>query len=206
MRRLELIFLHSASADGYRNIVTLVPTRWRVGLRSAGVACALRRAYITACWVDTKQEALRVLMSAISLLLNLAWIVCGGLWMAVGWVIAGVIMAFTIVGLPWARAAINIASYTLLPFGQTAVSRAAYYGREDVGTGPMGALGNLIWLVLAGWWLALGHLVTALLLTITIIGIPFAWAHLKLAGLALWPIGKVIVPVDASPLPYSRRN
>jgi uncharacterized membrane protein YccF (DUF307 family) len=145
-------------------------------------------------------------MSAISLLLNLAWIVCGGLWMAVGWVIAGVIMAFTIVGLPWARAAINIASYTLLSFGQTAVSRAAYYGREDVGTGPMGALGNLIWLVLAGWWLALGHLVTALLLTITIIGIPFAWAHLKLAGLALWPIGKVIVPIDASPLPYSRRN
>jgi uncharacterized membrane protein YccF (DUF307 family) len=145
-------------------------------------------------------------MSAISLLLNLAWIVCGGLWMAVGWVIAGVIMAVTIVGLPWARAAINIAAYTLLPFGQTAVSRAAYYGREDVGTGPLGALGNLIWLVLAGWWLALGHLVTALLLTVTIIGIPFAWAHLKLAGLALWPIGKVIVPIDASPLPYSRRN
>ena len=61
-------------------------------------------------------------------------------------------------------------------------------------TGPLGLIGNLIWLVLAGWWLALGHVVTAIALAITIIGLPFAWAHLKLAGIALWPIGKVIVP------------
>jgi uncharacterized membrane protein YccF (DUF307 family) len=144
-------------------------------------------------------------MSAISLLLNLAWIVCGGLWMAIGWVIAGVIMAVTIIGLPWARAAFNIATYTLLPFGQKAVSRAAHSGQEDIGTGPLGVLGNLIWLVLAGWWLALGHLATAIILAVTIIGIPFAWAHVKLAGLALWPIGKVIVPADDAPLQYSRR-
>ncbi|MBI1201814.1 MAG: YccF domain-containing protein [Rhodopseudomonas sp.] len=133
-------------------------------------------------------------MSPIALLLNVLWIVCGGVWMAVGWVIAAVIMAITIVGLPWAKASLNIAVYTLLPFGQKAVSRADYLGREDIGTGPFGLLGNIIWFVLAGWWLALGHLITAVLLAVTIIGIPFAWAHLKLAGIALWPIGKEIVP------------
>jgi uncharacterized membrane protein YccF (DUF307 family) len=133
-------------------------------------------------------------MSEVSLLLNVLWIVLGGLWMAVGWVIAAVIMAITIVGLPWARSALTIAAYTLLPFGQRVVSRAEYTGREDLGTGPLGLIGNLIWLVLAGWWLALGHIITAVVLAVTIIGIPFAWAHLKLAGLALWPIGKMVVP------------
>jgi uncharacterized membrane protein YccF (DUF307 family) len=141
-------------------------------------------------------------MSFLSLLLNVLWIVFGGLWMAVGWVIAAIVMAITIIGLPWARAAANIALYTLLPFGQKAVSRTAHTGREDIGTGPLGLLGNFIWLVLAGWWLALGHLLTAILLAVTIIGIPFAWAHLKLAGLALWPIGKMIVPADDAPLRY----
>jgi uncharacterized membrane protein YccF (DUF307 family) len=125
--------------------------------------------------------------------------------MALGWLIAGVIMAITIVGLPWARAAITIAAYTFLPFGQKAVSRASYTGREDVGTGPLGAIGNIIWLVLAGWWLAIAHLLTAFLLAITIIGIPFAWAHLKLAGLALWPIGMIIVPAEDPRPAYGRR-
>ena len=144
-------------------------------------------------------------MSPLSLLLNLLWIVFGGLWMAVGWVIAAVLIAITIIGLPWTRAAFNIASYTLLPFGQKAVSRAAYSGGEDMGTGPLGVLGNLVWLVLAGWWLALGHLITVIILAVTIIGIPFAWAHLKLAGIALWPIGKMIVPAEDAPLQYPRR-
>jgi uncharacterized membrane protein YccF (DUF307 family) len=133
-------------------------------------------------------------MSPVSLLLNLIWIVFGGLWMAAGWIIAAVVMAITIIGLPWTRAAFNIAAYTLLPFGQKAVSRAEYIGQHDLGTGPLGVLGNVLWLVLAGWWLALGHLITAIMLAITIIGIPFAWAHVKLAGLALWPIGKIVVP------------
>ena len=133
-------------------------------------------------------------MSPVSLFLNILWIVLGGLWMALAWAVAAVLMAITIVGLPWTRAAFNIASYTLLPFGQKAVSRAEYSGSKDVGTGPLGFLGNIVWLVLAGWWLALGHLITAVLLAVTIIGIPFAWAHLKLAGIALWPIGKIIVP------------
>ena len=144
-------------------------------------------------------------MSFLSFLLNVLWILFGGLWMAVGWVVAAIVMAITIVGLPWARAAFNIALYTLLPFGQKAVSRTEHTGREDIGTGPLGVIGNIIWLVLAGWWLALGHLITAILLAVTIIGIPFAWAHLKLAGLALWPIGKVIVPADDAPLRYPRR-
>ena len=133
-------------------------------------------------------------MTAMALLLNILWILFGGLYMAFGWLVASIIMVITIVGIPWSRAAFNIAAYTLLPFGQRAVSRSHHFGREDVGTSPFGMIGNIVWFVLAGWWLALGHLITAVLLAITIIGIPFAWAHLKLAGLALWPIGKVIVP------------
>jgi uncharacterized membrane protein YccF (DUF307 family) len=74
-------------------------------------------------------------MSPFSFLLNLLWILFGGLWMAAGWVIAAILMAITIIGLPWTRAAFNIAAYTLLPFGQKVVSRAVYFGREDIGTG-----------------------------------------------------------------------
>jgi uncharacterized membrane protein YccF (DUF307 family) len=133
-------------------------------------------------------------MQPLSILLNILWILIGGAWMAVAWLIAAIIMAITIIGLPWARAAFNIAAYTLLPFGSRAVRRDELTGIGDIGTGPLGLLGNLIWLILAGWWLALGHVITAVLLAITIIGLPFAWAHLKLAGIALWPIGKAIVP------------
>src|SRR5271170_3864329 len=100
-------------------------------------------------------------MPLVSLVLNVLWIVFGGLWMAAAWVIAAIIMAITIIGLPWAWSAFNIASYALLPFGRKAVSRAEYLGSGDIGTGPFGLLGNMIWLVFAGWWLALGHLVTA---------------------------------------------
>ncbi|HXO90031.1 MAG TPA: YccF domain-containing protein [Stellaceae bacterium] len=135
-------------------------------------------------------------MPLLRLLLNILWIVTGGIWMAAGWLLAAVIMAITIIGLPWARAAFNIALYTFLPFGQRAVSRAEYTGSDDIGTGPLGVLGNIIWLILAGWWLALGHLITAIPLAITLFGLPFAWAHLKLAGIALWPIGKMIVPIE----------
>ena len=125
-------------------------------------------------------------MSPISVILNLLWIIFGGLWMAAGWMIAAAVMAITVIGLPWTRAAFNMAVYTLLPFGQQAVSRVDL-GQNDLGTGPLGIVGNVLWLVLAGWWLALAHLITAIMLAITIVGIPFAWAHVKLAGLALWP-------------------
>ena len=135
-------------------------------------------------------------MPVTSLLLNIVWIVFGGLWMAAGWLIAALIMAITIIGLPWTRAALEIATYTLLPFGQTVVPREIYTGHAGIGSGPLGLVGNVIWLVLAGWWLALGHLVTAIMLAITVIGLPFAWAHLKLAGISLWPIGKSVVTRD----------
>ncbi len=144
-------------------------------------------------------------MSPLSLLLNILWVVTGGIWMAIAWLVAAVIMAITIVGLPWARAAVSIASYTFLPFGRVALARDEVAGADDLGTGPLGVVGNLIWLVLAGWWLALGHVITAVALAVTIIGIPFAWAHLKLALLSLWPIGRTIVSVEEAEVLRGRR-
>jgi len=135
-------------------------------------------------------------MGLIRLVLNVLWIVLGGIWMALAWVLAGLLMIVTIVGIPWAWSAFTIARYTLLPFGYRAVRRDYLSGQEDIGTGALGTIGNLIWLVLAGWWLALGHLIAAVALAVTIIGIPFAWAHLKLAVIALWPIGMTIIPED----------
>src|ERR1700743_554734 len=88
-------------------------------------------------------------MPAVSIILNVLWILFGGLWMAAAWMLAAIIMAITIIGLPWSRAAFNIAAYTLLPFGQRAVSRDTYSGRGDIGTGALGVIGNIIWLVLA---------------------------------------------------------
>ena len=135
-------------------------------------------------------------MPELRLLLNILWVFTGGLWMAAAWLIGAFFMALTIIGLPWTRAAFNIALSTFLPFGHRAVSRARFTGQEDIGTGPLGVLGNLIWLMLAGWWLAILHLIHAAALAITIIGIPFAWAHIKLAAIALWPIGRMIVTVE----------
>ena len=135
-------------------------------------------------------------MGLIRLVLNVLWLVLGGIWMALAWLLAGLLMVITIIGIPWARSAFMIARYTLLPFGYRAVRRDALTGQEDIGTGALGMLGNIIWLVFAGWWLALGHLIAAVALAVTIIGIPFAWAHLKLALIALWPIGMTIVPED----------
>jgi uncharacterized membrane protein YccF (DUF307 family) len=125
-------------------------------------------------------------MSPLSLVLNILWLVCGGLAAAFAWLIAAGLMAITIIGLPWAFGALRIALYTLLPFGQEMRSR------PDAGL--LSTLGNIVWFVLAGWWLAIIHLVLALALAITIIGLPFAWAHLKLAGASLFPLGKEIVP------------
>jgi len=91
-------------------------------------------------------------MSVLNLILNIIWVLTGGLWMAVAWLIAAVIIAITIIGIPWARATFNIANYTLLPFGRVALSREQIQRHGDIGTRPLGA--NLIWLLLAGWWLA----------------------------------------------------
>ncbi|WP_425411180.1 YccF domain-containing protein [Hyphococcus sp.] len=130
-------------------------------------------------------------MSPIALILNIIWLALGGALAAIGWFIAALFMVITIIGIPWARAAFDNGVYTLWPFGAKPLARDRLYG-EDIGTGPLGFLGNIIWLVLAGWWLALGHVFAAIGLAITIIGLPFAWAHLKLAGFALWPIGRTL--------------
>lgn len=125
-------------------------------------------------------------MPFLSLLLNILWLLFGGLEAALAWLVAAGLMAITIIGLPWSIAALRIALYTLLPFGHEMRSRPD--------AGPLSVLGNIVWFVLAGWWLAIVHLLLALALAITIIGLPFAWAHLKLAGASLAPVGKEIVP------------
>jgi len=130
---------------------------------------------------------------AMSLILNIIWVVLGGFIMAVLWFLAGLVAAITIVGLPWARACFNIALFSLWPFGREAVSRETLTGREDLGTGPLGFIGNVIWFLFLGVWLAIGHVFAAVANAVTIIGIPFAWQHLKLAGMSLAPIGITIV-------------
>ncbi|MCX9154999.1 YccF domain-containing protein [Niveibacterium sp. 24ML] len=127
---------------------------------------------------------------------NVLWLIFGGLWMALGWFLAGAICFITIIGIPWGRACFVIGQLALLPFGNDVVDRRVVTQQADIGTGVPGVIGNLLWFVFAGWWLALGHLCSALLCFITIIGIPFGLQHLKLAGLALAPIGKTVVPLD----------
>jgi len=107
-------------------------------------------------------------------------------------------MFISIIGIPWGRAAFNIAVYTFFPFGNEAISRYELTGREDIGTGPLGLIGNVIWFVLAGIWLAIGHLIAGVLCFVTIIGIPFGWAHFKLVEISLAPIGKVIVSKEVA--------
>ena len=131
----------------------------------------------------------------ISALLNVLWVVLGGLVMALGWWLAGLVCAITIVGLPWARSCFVICSFSLWPFGQEAMSRRELQWRSDLGTGPLGLLGNVIWFLLAGWWLAIGHLTSALACFVTIVGIPFGVQHIKLALIALAPVGMTVVPM-----------
>jgi uncharacterized membrane protein YccF (DUF307 family) len=133
----------------------------------------------------------------VNLILNLLWFILGGFWMGLAWLLAAVIMVITIVGIPWAGAALKVASFSFWPFGRVAVDRQMLTGRADLGTGGIGVIGNVIWFLLAGWWLALGHLAAAVACAVTIIGIPFAVQHVKLAILALAPIGQEIIPTDA---------
>jgi uncharacterized membrane protein YccF (DUF307 family) len=135
----------------------------------------------------------------LAIALNLLWLVLGGGFVAgLLWVLAALLMFISIVGIPWGRAAFTIAFFTFWPFGMEAVSRRDLQGSEDIGTGPLGFVGNVIWFVLAGWWLALAHLVAGVMLCFTLIGIPFGIAHFKLAGLSLAPIGKEIVPKEVA--------
>jgi uncharacterized membrane protein YccF (DUF307 family) len=132
-------------------------------------------------------------------LLNILWNVPGlGFVAAFLWALAGCVMAVTIIGLPWAKACFTMANYTLAPFGRELVSRRDATGRESVGTGGLGLLANVIWFLVAGLWLMIAHVAAACICAITIIGIPFAWAHLKLAAAAIAPVGKVVVPADVA--------
>ena len=124
---------------------------------------------------------------------NILWLIFGGFLMGLGWWLAGLIAAVTIVGLPWAKACFVIGQFAFLPFGKEAVNRKALTQQDDIGTGALGLVGNVIWFVVAGWWLAVGHLCSALACFVTIIGIPFGIQHIKLALIALAPIGKTIV-------------
>ncbi len=126
---------------------------------------------------------------------NVIWFLFGGVVMGLGWWLAGLVAALTIIGIPWARACFVIGTFSFWPFGKEAISRAELKGKGDLGTGPLGFVGNVIWFLLAGWWLAVGHLVSALACFISIIGIPFGLQHLKLALIALAPIGLAVVPI-----------
>ena len=127
---------------------------------------------------------------------NIIWFVCGGIWSGLLWYLAGVLCAISIIGLPWARACFLLGGFTLWPFGRELVDRKALTGRDDIGTGVLGLLGNILWFVTVGWSLAVAHLAGALACALTIIGIPFAVQHLKLAIASIAPIGKEVVTLS----------
>jgi uncharacterized membrane protein YccF (DUF307 family) len=120
--------------------------------------------------------------------LNIIWFVLAGLWMALGYLLAALVMFLLIITIPFGLQALKLASFALWPFGRTLVKR------QSAGVPSM--IGNLIWLVLAGWWLALGHLITGLLLCLTVIGIPLGLGNLKLIPVSLLPFGREIVPIE----------
>ena len=127
-----------------------------------------------------------------ALLLNILWFILGGWLSGLLWLFGGLVLAVTIVGLPYTAAAWRIAGFAAWPFGREIVSREDL-GQSDLGTGPLGLVLNILWFVLAGWYLALSHLLIAAAEAVTIIGIPFAFKDLQLAMFALAPIGRTVV-------------
>ena len=126
-------------------------------------------------------------------ILNVIWLILAGFWLAISYALAGIVMFILIITIPFSLQAFKLASYSLWPFGRTVVRRP--------GAGAGSVLGNVIWVLLAGWWLALEHLVTGILLAITIIGLPLAVANFKLIPVALVPFGREIVPADQAMTP-----
>ncbi|MGH7630082.1 MAG: YccF domain-containing protein [Gemmatimonadales bacterium] len=122
------------------------------------------------------------------LILNLIWLVLCGFWMAIGYVLAGILCCVLIITIPFGLASFRIANYALWPFGRTIEPR--------VDAGAPSVIGNIIWIVFAGWWLAIGHIVTGIALCVTIIGIPLGIANFKMIPVSLVPLGARIVPVD----------
>src|SRR5215475_5164990 len=120
-------------------------------------------------------------------ILNVIWLVFEGFWMAIAYLIAGVLCCVLIITIPFGIASFRIAGYVLWPFGRT-VER-----RPDAGVGS--ALGNILWLVLFGWWLAVGHFIAGVLLCLTVVGIPLGLASFKIIPITLLPLGARIIPV-----------
>lgn len=127
---------------------------------------------------------------------NIIWFLCGGIVMGLAWWLVGVLAFISIIGIPWGRACFVIGNFSFWPFGYEAISRDELTDQTDIGTSGFGVLGNIIWFILAGFWLAVGHILSAVACFITIIGIPFALQHLKLAVISLAPIGKTVVPIE----------
>lgn len=126
---------------------------------------------------------------------NVLWFLLGGVLMGLGWWFFGLLACMTIIGIPWARSCFVIGGFAFFPFGKEPIRRDELTGRHDMGTGALGCVGNAVWFVFAGIWLAIGHVLSAAACAITIIGIPFAWQHLKLAAIALFPVGMTVVDV-----------
>ena len=124
---------------------------------------------------------------------NVFWFILGGALMGLGWWLAGLIAYLSIICIPWGKACFIIGQFAFFPFGKEAVSRRYINNKDDIGTGMLGTIGNVVWFIFAGVWLAIGHVISALVCFVTIIGIPFGIQHLKLASLALAPIGKTII-------------
>jgi len=129
---------------------------------------------------------------------NIIWFVFGGAIMGLLWWLAGLLAYVSIIGIPWGRACFVIGQFTFFPFGKEAINRKELKQQDDIGTGTLGVIGNVIWFLCAGLWLAIGHVISALFNFVTIIGIPFGIQHLKLAGIALAPIGKTIVSSEVA--------
>jgi len=127
-------------------------------------------------------------MSVLRLILNLIWLILCGWWMAILYVLAGLIGFILIITIPFGIAAFRIASYVIWPFGRSIQIR------RDAGIGSI--IGNVIWIILFGWWLALGHLTSGIALCLTIIGIPLGLADFKMIPISLVPLGVRIVPSD----------
>jgi uncharacterized membrane protein YccF (DUF307 family) len=130
----------------------------------------------------------------VTLLLNILWFIFGGFVGGLAWMLGAVILAITIVGLPWSAAALRIGVFAFAPFGSRVVDRRLYTGRDDLGTGGLGLLLNVLWFLFAGWYIALAHVAVGVAQCVTIIGIPFGFQHFKLALIALAPVGKSVVP------------
>lgn len=118
--------------------------------------------------------------------------------MGLAWWLVGILAFMTVVGIPWAKACFVIGQFSFFPFGKEAISRRELNQQDDIGTGALGFIGNLIWFVFAGMWLAIGHIISAVINFSTIIGIPFGIQHLKLAAIALAPIGQTIVTTEVA--------